>query len=109
MSDSAVKSVIAPLIRATESGNLRWETREDNEFIVPVGNSFANIYNEHGEVVLRLMNSDMAVVDWVSSSDETLRGSVTALYEAARRKALGIDVVVSDMLQHLGVAAEPSH
>lgn len=117
MSNDPRKKIVESLIERTTDGSLQWNrTPEDILFEAQVGENrisikfdnaefetlySMNIYNKHGDVVEAFSDEDLDAGERGQDGRLVWFPRMKTLYTAARRNALGTDVVMKDILDEL--------
>lgn len=112
MNNPKLEKLVRTLAEKTRLGELAWdESERSGVFQLPFSNSTVRIFTRESrahrgdvEYVVAILNSLGAEVEEIS--DETLGvewafSIMKDLYEAARRKAMGVDVAIDSILDDL--------
>lgn len=119
MSANKYARMLQLLVEQTNSGKLDWkETGDESRFLVSFPSYSILISEEEGEddtmdYFISIVNSEGKTVDRFSdvtlSSQNLVANSFNImrdLFNEARRRALGVDKALDDIIAHLGGAAD---
>jgi hypothetical protein len=89
------------ILEKTQEGKLTWERLSSGAFATIIGRSNIVVdQTKNSNIMMRITNEDGLVVETLSSHDR-LDQTLEELYELARRRALRVDEVLSEIKQSL--------
>lgn len=117
MSDDPRKKIVENLLERSDDGSVSWQrTLEANVFEVMIRDNKIsikfetddfdsicriNIFNKHGDIVESFSDEDLDLGERGPDNKLVWYPKMKRIYNAAKRKALGTDEVISDILDGL--------
>jgi hypothetical protein len=107
MAYEKLTKILIELIQKTDSGSLAWEpTAEEGVYQVSFPRFTVQLSSNGADIVLSILNSEGTVIE--EASDPEFTDHITdayvamkQLYANARRRALGVDAALDELLEEL--------